>query len=172
MKVFKKLLSSILCFTLTLCCFTLPVKADIIDPKPNSVAQNLPTDTIELGVLPEDGSPLIVKYPVSTSGNSVEYKNSQYIIFSITRFVVNWSCVNVPADRVFQGTASTTNITSGFFGGNFSMVGRSGSFPYNSIPGHSYYMHFGGWMWRTSNGSYVERLTNESGGHTWTVPVN
>lgn len=38
-----------------------------------------------------------------------------------------------------------------------SMVGRSGSFPCNSIPGHSYYMHFGGWMWRTPNSNKYKR---------------
>lgn len=135
----------------------------------NVYIMNENSEYIDIGTL-SDEEPITVIYYLNSESN---FRNSEYIVFSMTRSSVNWSCVGVPNDQIFSGKMSITNITTGMScGSNISMIGRSGSTAYFGIDGHKYHMSFSGALWKTdSNGMVTEKVSNESGGWSWQIPI-
>ena len=89
------------------------------------------SDSIYCGELPKDGSPLVVTYSLEPADERLN--GNKYIIFTITKTSVTWTCVDIPINWSFRGEMSILNQTTGMYSGqNMTMSGRSGSFGYKS----------------------------------------
>ena len=129
------------------------------------------TEVIDLGTLPDDGTPVTIICYLNSDNKT---RSSEYIVFTMTRSEVRWTCVGVPSDQIFIGTMDITNITTGLScGSSIRMHGTSGSVTYYGISGHMYTMSFSGALWKTdSNGFASEKVSNESGRWSWSVPID
>lgn len=132
------------------------------------------SDSIYCGELPKDGSPLVVTYSLEPADERLN--GNKYIIFTITKTSVTWTCVDIPINWSFRGEMSILNQTTGMYSGqNMTMSGRSGTFGYYSIPGHTYRMHFNGLFYIVdASGKIIALASNEyeSGSWSWKVPLN
>lgn len=113
--------------------------------------------------LPENGEPVPFVYDLGSIGNA---RASSYIVFWITRDSVVWNVVNLPSSYIFNGRMTIVNTSSGWSCGSASMYGRNGYVPYATAAGNYFGMTFYG---DVLNGSKV--VSEESGGHSWRVPV-
>jgi len=152
--------------------FVTPISATELSQSKDPVSFEDGTLIINHGELPEDGEPLVFIVPLGGEGHLRAY---DYIYFSITRNNVNWTLVNCPSSYKFNGSMDIMNIYTGIScGSQLTMNGRSGSVFYYGLPGHSYYMHFSGDVWTTnSDGTFKDKVySKQSGGHTWTIPID
>ena len=55
------------------------------------------SDSIYCGELPKDGSPLVVTYSLEPADERLN--GNKYIIFTITKTSVTWTCVDIPINN-------------------------------------------------------------------------
>ena len=145
-----------------------PSKTVMVEAADNEIS------SIYCGELPTDGSPLILEYYRNCLDERLNGRN--YIIFTITKTSVTWTCVDVPANWAFRGEMSILDLTSGLYSGqNMTMSGRMGSIGYYGLPGHTYRMNFNGLFYLVdSSGKIISLVSSEyeSGSWSWKVPFD
>lgn len=153
----KKSLCLLLCLCLLFGIAAIPVSAE------TNVEQTQISIDFSGIELPDDDEPVPFVYDLGPIGKA---RASSYIVFWITRDSVVWNVVNLPSSYTFNGRMTIVNLTSGWSSGSAGMYGRNGYVSYATAAGNYFGMTFYG---DVMNGSKF--VSEESGGHSWRVPV-